>query len=143
MLMLHWFKHWEKVFWIFFALMGLALVVAESARMISVDFFVIMGIFLIVIGSGKLAEEISRRRLMSYHDDTYRKMHQISQNLERTFSIASMHKDKTEFRIQKLDQKRGEMEKKIDKNYRDLARKIIELENRMNKLAKVLGKKRY
>ena len=143
MFSLHWFKHWDKIFWIFFALMGLAIVAAQSAGVVSVDFFIVMGVFLVVVGSGKLAEEISKRRLISYQNDTYRKLHQLSQNLERTFNIASMNKDKTEFRIEKLHQSRKETEKKMGKNYRDLARKIIELENRMNKLAKAVGKKKY
>jgi hypothetical protein len=142
MFSMHWFKHWNEIFWIFFAVMGLSLVLGESTGLISFEFFIILGVLVIVIGAGKLAEEISRNKLMNYQDDIYKKMHQISQHLEKTFNIASMNKDKTDFRIQKLDQKRSEVEKSMEKKYRDLAKKIIDLENKMDKLAKAMEKKK-
>ncbi|MEM5871598.1 MAG: hypothetical protein QW051_01860 [Candidatus Aenigmatarchaeota archaeon] len=137
----HWFKHWDKIFWVFFALMCITVSIGTLSGFISLEFFAILGILLIIIGAGKLAEEISKHKLLVYQDDIYRKLHQLSQHLEKTFNIASMNKDKTEFRIQKLDQKRSELEKEMKKNYRDLARKIIELENKVNKLAKAIEKK--
>jgi hypothetical protein len=142
MLSLHWFRHWDKIFWTFFALIGLTVAIGGFAGLMPAEFLMLLGAFIIIIGAGKLAEEITKRKLMGYQDDIYRKMHQISQHLEKTFDIASMNKDKTEFRIQKLDQKRGEMEKQMNKNYRELARKIIELENRMNKLTKAMEKRK-
>ncbi len=142
MFTLNWFRHWDKIFWAFFALMGLVLAAGGIASFISLDFFVLLGVFMIIIGAGKLASEISHSKLLNYQDDIYKKMHQISQHLEKTFNIASMNKDKTEFRIQKLDQKRGEIEKQMGKNYREMARKLIELENRVNRLTKMMEKKR-
>jgi hypothetical protein len=141
MFTLDWFRHWDKIFWIFFALMGLTTAIGGFTGFMSLEFFLVLGVFMVIIGAGKLASEISHSKLLHYQDDIYKKMHQLSQHLEKTFNIASMNKDKTEFRIQKLDQKRGEIEKQMGKNYRELARKMIELENRVNRLNKMMERK--
>jgi len=142
MLSVHWFRYWDMIFWTFFTLMGITVAFGGLTGLLPLEFIVLLGAFIVIIGAGKLAEEITKRKIMGYQDDLYRKMHQISQHLEKTFDIASMNKDKTEFRIHKLDQKRGEIEKQMNKNYRELAKKIIELENRMNKLTKAMEKKK-
>jgi ribulose kinase len=150
MLSLHWFKHWDKVFWVFFLVMALSVVAGGAIGIVSFEYAVLLGVLIIITGAGKLASEISHRKLLGYQNDTYKKMHQMSQHLEKTFSLASMNKEKNEFRIQKLDEKRKNLDRKVDrnyrellknseKNYRDLARKIIELENRANRMAKALG----
>jgi hypothetical protein len=138
---MHWFRHWDKVFWTFFILMGIAVAIGGVTGLVSFEFFVMLGIFMVIMGAGKLAAEISNRRIINYQDDLYGKMHQLSQHLEKTFELASMNKDKTEFRIGKLHQSRKEIEKKVDKNYRELARKIIDVENKLNKMNRTLGRK--
>ena len=142
MFTINWFRHWDKIFWAFFGLMGLVLAAGGIASLISLEFFVMLGVFMVIIGAGKLASEISHSKLLNYQDDIYKKMHQISQHLEKTFNIASMNKDKTEFRIQKLDQKRSEVERAMERKYRDLAKKTLELEIRMNKMVRAMERKR-
>ncbi|MFH1237343.1 MAG: hypothetical protein V1648_02985 [Candidatus Aenigmatarchaeota archaeon] len=139
---MHWFRHWDKIFWLFFILMCIAIAIGGVTRLISAEFFVVLGIFMVIMGAGKLASEITHRKVMNYQDDIYKKLHQMSQHIEKTFELASMNKEKNEFRIGKLHQSRKDMDKKIDKNYRDLARKIIETENSVNKLYKMTGNKR-
>ncbi len=150
MISVHWFKHWDKVFWIFFLIMAIAIVAGGVAGFISLEYVALLGISMFIIGAGKLASEISHRRLLNYQDDIYQKIHQLSQHMEKTFNIASMNKERTEFRFSKLDEKRKDVEKRMDrncrdmtksadKNYRELARKIIELENRMNRMSRALG----
>ena len=139
---MHWFRHWDKVFWLFFILMCLAIAAGGVMGLISLEFFVVLGIFMVIMGAGKLASEITHRKVMNYQDDIYKKLHQMTQHLEKTFELASMNKEKTEFRIGKMHQSRKEMDKKIDRNYRELAKKIIDTENRINKLYKITGIKR-
>ncbi|UCC91454.1 MAG: methylated-DNA--[protein]-cysteine S-methyltransferase [Candidatus Aenigmatarchaeota archaeon] len=138
MFSLHWFRHWDKVFWVVFVVMGIFVVAGEAIALISFEFFLVLGLFMVIIGAGKLAEEISKNRLVNYQDDLYRKIHQISQHLERTFNLADSYKNKTEFRLHKLDQRRKMIEINTEKKYRDLARKIIELENRVNRVSKIM-----
>lgn len=138
MLSIHWFRHWDKIFWVVFLVMGISIIAGEAFAFISFEFFLILGIFMIIIGAGKLAEEISKNRIINYQDDIYRKIHQISSHLERTFNLADSYRIKTEYRLHKLDMKREEAERKIEGSYRDLARKIIEMENRVNRVSRIL-----
>ncbi len=138
MFSIHWFKHWDKIFWLFFLLMAVTVVTAGAAGVIPFEYSVLLGVFMVIMGSGKLASEISHRRILNYQNDTYKKIHQMSQHLEKTFSLASMNKERTEFRIHKLDQKRKESEIRLNRSYRELARKVIDLENRLNKTNKML-----
>jgi DNA anti-recombination protein RmuC len=141
MLAFAWFKHWDKVFWVFFLIMVCVVAFGGFSGLISFEFFILLGILLIVIGAGKLAEEISKHKIMGYQNDIYKKIYQLSQHLEKTFNVATMNKEKTEFRLQKLDQKRSEFEKRMEKRYREIAKKVIELENKINKLAKKIENK--
>ncbi|MEE9323812.1 MAG: MGMT family protein [Candidatus Aenigmarchaeota archaeon] len=138
MFSLHWFRHWDKIFWIVFVVTGISAAAGGMMNLISFEFFLAFGLFMVIIGAGKLAEEISKHKLINYQDDLYRKIHQISQHLEKTFNLADSHKNKTEFRLHKLDQRRKEMEMTIESKYRDLARKIIGTENRMSRVSKIL-----
>jgi O-6-methylguanine DNA methyltransferase len=138
MFSIHWFRHWDKIFWVVFVVMGLAVTAGWAVDLVSFEFFVLLGLFIVIIGAGKLAEEISKHNLMNYQDDMYRKLHQISNHLERTFNLAESYKTKTEFRLHKLEQRRKEMEIKTERNYSNLARKIIEMENRTNRISKIL-----
>lgn len=138
MFSLHFFRYWDKIFWIVFAVMGISVAAGGVGNLISFEFFLILGVFMVIIGAGKLAEEISKHKLTNYQDDLYKKIHQISQHLERTFNLADSYKNKTEFRLHKLDQRRKRMEIKTERSYRDIARKIIELENKTNRISKIV-----
>jgi O-6-methylguanine DNA methyltransferase len=141
MFTLNWFKHWDKIFWYAFVCMSAALIIGALASLVPFEFFIAFGFLMIIIGSGKLAEEISKYNMISYQNDTYKKMHQISQNLEKTFDLANMSRDKNEFRIQKLHESRKETEREFEKSYRDLARKVIEVENKMSMVSKALAER--
>ena len=141
MLSLHWFKYWDKVFWIMFILMGVSIVLGAIESYISLEYTAILGFFMVIIGAGKLGNEIRNQRMANYQDDIYRKLHQVSQHLETTFNIADSYKAKTEFRLNKMDTRRKELEYGLENNYRYVARKVIELENKLNKKAKFFGLK--
>ncbi len=138
MLSIHWFRHWDKIFWAAFTVMCIIALAGAAGNFIPFEFFLVLGLFMVIIGAGKLAEEISKYKLMNYQDDLYRKLHQLSQHLEKTFTLADSYKTKTEFRLHKLDLKRKEMENEIERRYRNLARKIIELENRVSRISKIV-----
>jgi O-6-methylguanine DNA methyltransferase len=137
MISFHWFRHWDRIFWIFFLLMCVTIIAVGFARIITFEFVVLFGVFMIIIGAGKLASEISHRKLVNYQNDIYQKMHQMSQHLEKTFNLANMNKDRNEFRVIKLHESSKETKKTIDRNYRDLARKIIDVENKLNKVSRM------
>jgi methylated-DNA-protein-cysteine methyltransferase-like protein len=138
MFSVHWVEHWDKIFWLMFLIIGASLITGTMAGLLPFEYLVIMGLFIVIIGAGKLGDEVGKHKLLNYQDDVYKKVYQLSQQLEHTFNLTSMHVNKTEFRLQKLDQRRKEAETRAEKNYRDLARKLIEMENRMNKVSRIM-----
>lgn len=134
------FRHWDKIFWIIFTVIAVSVFLSLAFSVINFEFSVLLGVFMVIIGSGKLAQEINSRKIMNYQDDAYGKIHQISQHLERTFNIATEHKEKTDYRLHKLDKRRKEMESRAEKDYRELAKKIIDLENKTTRISKAFIK---
>lgn len=137
---IHWFRHWDKIFWIMFAVVALSMVAGSAMAAVRFEFFVILGLITVIIGAGKLSEELTNNRVIEYQDDIYKKMSSVSQQLEKTFDLASKHKNRTEYRVQKLDKRRIDTDIKLEKRYRELASKIIEIENKVNKLSKAMNK---
>jgi Sec-independent protein translocase protein TatA len=137
---IHWFRHWDKIFWILFAVMSLSLLTGIATATISFEFFIVFLLIIVIIGAGKLSEELTNMRVVGYQDDIYKKLNSISQQLEQTFDLASKHKRSTEYRVQKLDKRRIDVDIKLEKKYRELVSKIIEIENKVNKLSNELKK---
>jgi O-6-methylguanine DNA methyltransferase len=138
------FSHWGKAFWILFVLTAASLLAA--GMMISIfPIDVFFWVMLVILGTGKLSEEHSGRKLMRYQDDIYKKMHQISKQLEQTYDLANRGLSKADHRFFRISTTSSAMKKEIqkdaDKRYRELVRKIIEVENKMNRLGKVISEK--
>ncbi len=136
----HLFRHWEKIFWLLFAAMSLSLIGGAIAHAISFGMFVILGLIIVIIGAGKLAEELTNMKVLGYQDDIYKKLTSISQQLEKTFDLASRHKRTTDYRVHKLEKRRIDTDIKLEKRYRELVSKILEIENKVNRLEKAMKK---
>jgi hypothetical protein len=137
---IHWFRHWDKVFWVLFAVIAISLVTGIIAAAIPFESFLVLLVLVVIVGAGKLSEELSDLKVIGYQDDIYKKLSSISQQLEHTFDLASKHKRSTEYRVQKLDSRRIDTDIKLEKKYRELISKIIEIENKVNRLTKEMNK---
>ena len=126
-------NQWNRIFWAFFVFIGLVVIFGTLFRALYIE--VLLGLVVIIIGIHKLGEEKHSINM----EDAQRR---VSRNMDYMIHWSnSMHdyvkgmKDRHEYRLHHLDSKRAEMEKKIEDNYKDLVRKLLELENRMNELA--------
>ncbi len=134
------FEHWGKAFWIIFIVTAVFLV----GMMTFFNFFpfdIIFALVVIVLGVGKLSEEYRNRKIMTYQDDLYRKVHDISQQLEHTFDLTSKNMVKYDHRFFKIFKLRDEYGNKLDKFQRDLVKKMINIENKLNRVTKYLAEK--
>ncbi|NOX71978.1 MAG: hypothetical protein GXO64_04770 [Candidatus Micrarchaeota archaeon] len=102
---------------------------------------VIFALVVILIGLIKLEQDSELDEFAQNINDMSKRLHSISQNVEKGFNFSEVSKDKTEKRIQRLDAKRVESDKKMEKMFRDLVRKIIEIENTLNKMKREMGTK--
>jgi len=137
---IHWFRHWDKIFWLLFAAIAISMVAGIMAAAIPFESFLVLLLIVVIIGAGKLSEELSNVKVLGYQDDIYKKLSSISQQLEHTFDLASKHKRSTEYRVHKLDSRRIDIDIKLEKRYRELVSKMIEIENKVNRLSKEMKK---
>ena len=134
--MLSW-HNWNKVFWGLFLVIGIILIAGAVAGKLSLV-EILVAFVVIAIGAEKLGEEISDKKLQEEQNKINRDILFISRWLENNNAFTRQMKDTHEKRILKLDNKRAEIEGKHETSYRDLARKILEMENKANEVSRAL-----
>ncbi len=135
------FVHSGKAFWSLFIVTSFCLVMTAISFNIF-PFDILLGLIMIVLGFGKLSEEYFGKKLMRYQDDIYQKIHQLTHQLEQNFRMTSKGFLKHDQRFFRLSSIKKEINQDMEKKYRDLVRKIIEVENNMNKLGKIMSGQR-
>ncbi len=128
----------NKAFWITFAATAFA-----SLGTAAGDFFlfgIFMAIFTVLIGLAKLDHDVAKKELHKSFNRIENELHEIMKNFEKGIYYTSKTSDKIEKRIYRIDAKRAELDRKTEKLFRDAVRKIVELENNLNKIRKAMEK---
>ncbi len=102
---------------------------------------VILCLFVILAGIAKLEQDKNNKEIIESFDTINDEMEKMSKNFEKSHLYTRDTRDNTETRLQRFDVKRMETEKKVEKIYRDIIKKIIQLENNLNKMNKDIKKK--
>ncbi len=132
--------HRNKIFWVLFIVLGGVLVSGLITNVFYIDLF--MGLFLVIIGLYKLGEEFMTDSLKRQQERVMDDMDNVMEWLSHSYEFTRKLKESHEGRLHKLDGKRAEMDRKIEKNYRDLVRKIIEVENNLNKTSREVAREK-
>lgn len=130
---------WNKLFWTLFIVIGAILIIGSIIGIFTLV-EVLIAFIVIAIGAEKLGEEISDKRLQEEQGRINRDLMFVSRWLENNNVFTRQMKDRHEMRFFNMDQKRAETEKSQESSYRDMARKLIDLENRVNQLSKAVEK---
>ena len=128
--------HWNKAFWLLFILMGALVVAGLIVRVLYLD--IVLGIFVIAIGVLKLGEEISSKEIIDRHGDINDNIRYLSHQVDAGNLFARRVKERHEHRFLKLDNRRTDIENIIDEKYDSVAKKVIQLENKLNDITKAL-----
>lgn len=116
-------------FWLLFIVIGFAVMVAA---MLSASYLgILLAIAVVMIGIGKLEQDFIKKKLEREQKNINDELFQISQGLEHSYTTSSKIKDRIDYRIYHLDKKRADIERKMELNYRNMAAKIINLENKI------------
>ena len=108
-------KHFNKIFWILFILAGAIFIAAQVVGIIdSYNLDLVLGLVLVVAGIHRLGTEYTHRSLKRIQDDTVRSVNELLQWAEKSYDYTREFKDRHEKRIHRLDQKRGELESKVE-----------------------------
>lgn len=121
-------------FWVMF------LISAAVSVWIALSDYFLLGLifcfFVILAGLAKLEQDVINDELGETLDKMDEDIFGMKQNVEKSYTFAAESHDKSEKRFKKLDSKRSDSEKKTEKMHRDIIKKIIELENTLNKMKK-------
>lgn len=129
-----WKVKWNQVFWGLFIIAAAIMVVGFFANVIYVD--IMLGLIVVGMGLSMIAFEITSRKLRK---DQYRiseALDFVAQWLENSHNYNKAMHRKSDIRFHNYDKKHADIETKIEDNYRSLARKIIEVENKLNMITK-------
>jgi len=126
--------HYNKVFW---ALFLAAVAVLLGGLFGNLPLFdVLLALILIVIALHKVEEDVLHSKIdyeKTYTDANIRRMnHLLGNHHIFTRNLKDVH----EYRLHNLDTRRAELDFRLEQNYRELVRKIIEVENKLNDLSK-------
>jgi len=132
--------HRNKMFWLLFIIIGAVLISEIVMNIFFID--ILLGLFLVIIGLYKLGEEYITGNLKNEQDRVSEDMNNVMEWLSHSYEFTKKLRDRHENRLHHLDGKRADMDKKIEKNYRELVRKIIGVENKLNKTSRELAREK-
>jgi hypothetical protein len=136
-------RHYNKIFWILFVIAGITYITAQVFALIDItNLDLVLGLILIVVGLHRIGTEYTQRTIKRIQDDTNRSVNELLQWAEKSYDYTRGFKDRHELRIHRLDVKRAELEEKVEEQFRDAVKKVLEIENRVNKVLKPLEKGR-
>lgn len=135
-------QHYNKMFWLLFAVAGAVYIAAIFWIISPFHLDLVLGLIIIFAGIHRLGAEFIHRSLRKSQDETVRAVNELLQWAEKSYDYTRAFKDRHERRIYRLDQKRAALEDKLEEQFRSAVKKIIELENKLNRLARALGEER-
>ncbi len=133
-------KH-DKVFWMLFVLLEFAIVLGSAWSFTPIGAivgFVLLGVAFARFGDYLLHKE--RTAQMNRHNNAIERMKSwLNNQYELTQGIKDLH----DYRFHKMERKKIEIDEKVERKYRELAGKIIDVENRLNLVSRALIAQRH
>ncbi|MCK4714210.1 MAG: hypothetical protein KAT35_01440 [Candidatus Aenigmarchaeota archaeon] len=127
-------RHYNRLFWLFFVIAGALFVSSVFLGVLSELYIeIVLGFLLVVVGIHRTGEEFLNRRVREAQDASIRTINELLQWAEKSYDYTRAFKERHEKRLFHLDERRADLESKLDEQFRLAVKKIIDLENRMNK----------
>jgi hypothetical protein len=130
--------NWDSIFWVLYVVTGVAIIVAASLQIMPTEY--LLGLVIVIIGIERLGVEFAHRKMLEKQSELSENLFYVSKGLEENFNVAADSKQKNDYRAYQLDKKRIKTEKDLNSKYRDAVTKILELENKINKVSKNVEK---
>jgi hypothetical protein len=127
----------SRGFWVSFAILAALTIYGLVARLFFID--VLIGLLVILVGLHGLLYEYNQRLLISDRRKIRDNFEYITQWLDSSHSFLKSINTKHESRLHSLDVKRAQADEKLENTFRDAVKKIIELENKLNKTIRIVG----
>ncbi|MBN1896879.1 MAG: hypothetical protein JW789_04115 [Candidatus Aenigmarchaeota archaeon] len=127
---------WDKTFWMMFVLLETVIIAGNIWFFTPVG--VIVGFVLIAIALARFGDYLlhkeNKHRIKKSEDSVEKMKGWLNNQYQLTQGIKDLH----DYRFHKMEKKKIILDEKIDRNYRDIAGKLIDLENRLNMVSRAL-----
>ena len=135
---LEWYTfHYNKFFWLLFLVVGMTFIIGSIWAITLVFYFqVLIGTIIVTAGIHRLGEELNSRNLRRVQARLDRDIDEIIQWMTKSYDYTVTFKNRHENRFIRLDRKRADLEKRFDSHSDGVAKKMIEVENKVNKTMK-------
>jgi ABC-type transport system involved in cytochrome bd biosynthesis fused ATPase/permease subunit len=124
--------HGNSVFWLLFIVLVLFAVFGVIFNLFLID--ILIGLVVVLIGIQKLIEERHKNEMERKQNSANDTLKHISQWLDASHEFMSTMKNTHEGKLSELEKKKTDVDETIENNYRDVVKKVIELENKFNEL---------
>jgi len=124
----------DKLFWILFIILGASVIVGSMVSVMILD--ILLGITIIALGIHKLSQEISYQKAMQAQDNVQKKITHLLEWLEQNHIYTKNINKRTDIRFEKIHKRHEEIDENLEKKYRELAKKVFELENKLNEISR-------
>jgi predicted HTH transcriptional regulator len=128
-------------FWLFYMAAGAILISGLITQRIFAD--LLLSAVVIAIGFHGLLEEFTHRENRKVLSRMEGSLQQLTEWIEKSHLFAKSTKEKHELRLYHLDARRAQAEQRLEKRSRELSRKIVDLENRVNSIRKTISGEKY
>jgi uncharacterized membrane protein len=127
-------RHYNRLFWLFFVIAGALFVSSVFLGALGELYIeIILGFLLAVVGIHRTGEEFLNKRVRETQDASIRTINELLQWAEKSYDYTRAFKERHEKRLFHLDERRADLENKLESQFRLAVKKIIDLENRMNR----------
>jgi len=135
---LEWYTfHYNKFFWLLFLAAGITFIIGSIWSIALVFYFqVLIGSIIVTVGIHRLGEELNSRNLRKVQARLDRDIDEIIQWMTKSYDYTVTFKNRHENRFMRLDKKRAILEKKFGDHSEGVAKKMIDVENKVNKTLK-------
>jgi hypothetical protein len=127
---------YDKIFWVLFVILEAAVVIGNAWNYTPMG--VIIGFLVLAIGFARFGDYMvhkEREEAMKKHNSAIERMKVwLTNQYQLTQGIKELH----DYRLHNMEKRKIDMDEKIEKNYRELAGKIMDIENRVNLVSKVV-----
>jgi len=127
---------WDKVFWMMFVLLEAAIILGNVWAFSPLG--VILGFVLIAAAFARIGDNILSARLHSRLGSNTKTIEKMRSWMNNHYELTRSIKDLHDHRIQKMETKKTDIDEKVEKNYREIVGKIIDLENRLNLVSRAV-----
>lgn len=127
---------WDRTFWMMFVLLEASIILGSTWYFTPIG--VIVGFVLIAVALARFGDYLMHKHNSGLLNKNTENVERMKNWLSNQYQLTQGIKDLHDYRFHMMDNKKVALNEKMEKGYRELAGKIIDVENRLNLVSRTL-----